>query len=71
MPGTKMTTYDSSRDSIASGGAEKRLNRGRNIITTHSAMKLIIEEESARDPKVKEKMDFVKTQYEFKDDIPK
>ena len=41
------------------------------MITTHSAMKMILAEESARDIKVQEKMDFLNTQYESKDGIPK
>ena len=71
MPGTAMTAVNSGKNKITLDMEESSFSFGRSVITTHSAMRSILEEEAARDPKVKEKLDFLNSQYEFRDGIPK
>ena len=44
---------------------------GQGVITTEESMKMIIEDQSNRSQKVKEKIDFLNDQYQFKNEIPK
>ena len=71
MPGTAMTAHNVGSNKISTESDSQSFDLGRSVITTHSAMKLILAEESSRDAQVKEKLDFLNSQYESKDDIPK
>ena len=44
---------------------------GQGVITTEESMKMLIEDQSNRSQKVKEKIDFLNDQYQFKNEIPK
>ena len=44
---------------------------GQGVITTEESMKMILEDQSSRSQKVKEKIDFLNDQYQFKNEIPK
>ena len=44
---------------------------GQGVITTEESIKMLIEDQSNRSQKVKEKIDFLNDQYQFKDEIPK
>ena len=71
MPGTAFTAFNSGKDKVTFDMQISSFSYGRSVITTHSAMKQILAEEAARDPKVKEKLEYLNNQYEFKDGIPK
>ena len=62
-----MTAYNTDKGSVQN----EFVTLGRFIITSHTAMKRIIEEEADKDPKVQEKLDYISSQYEFKDEVPK
>lgn len=71
MPGTAMTAHNVGSSKISMENDSSSFDLGRSVITTHAAMKRILEEESARDEKVREKLDFLNSQYKSKDGIPK
>ena len=60
MAGTSFTAYNAGKTKVSVvDDADTSFSFGRGVITTESAMKMILEEEVARDEKVKEKLNFL------------
>ena len=59
MPGTSMTAHNVGSNTFSMKSDSSNFSLGRSIITSHSAMKFILEDLSERDQEIKEKLEFL------------